>query len=213
MLPSYEGLDSGTMRRAMAGACSNGCADGCSASAGGLSEGMDNAELEKIFVGLGHSAKNAAYYAKADGARETLIRSTFLHMLWELVIDETSYRDGLPAWIEAWTRSQKGDDAPTWGVGAAMKRVLDKGVDPEDLTDIVRAEQFEVIYNVCQLLDGDWLDEVRSRFEEFPEFSWRLCEVRVDEDYKAHPVAPIEDLHSELGDLDPAGRGGDPRKR
>mgnify|MGYP007046991452 CR=1 FL=1 len=92
-------------------------------------------------------------------------------------------------------------------------RVLDKGVDPEDLTDIVRAEQYEVIYNVCQLLDGEWLSDLREKIPELHEFSWRLYEVAVDDDYVATPVRAIEDLHSMLGEVDPTGREGEPRKR
>jgi hypothetical protein len=174
---------------------------------------MDTSELARILEALGHDPKSAAYYARADNARETLIRSAFLHMLWGLVIAEDAHRDGQPAWIEAWVRTEGDGATPSWGVGAALRRVLDKGVDPEDLTDIVRAEQWEVIYNVCQLLDGEWLGELREKFKGLPEFSWRLFEVSVDEDYEAHPVRPIEDLHSQLGEVDPSGRGGDPRRR
>jgi hypothetical protein len=104
--------------------------------------------------------------------------------------------DGVPEWIESWLRG-----------------VLGKGVDPEDLTDIVLVMQWEIIYNVTQLIDGEWIGNLRSDVPGLPEFSWRLYQVREDEDYNAHPVRALTDLHSQLGEVDPAGREGEPRTR
>ncbi|MCA9676534.1 MAG: hypothetical protein H6708_28810 [Kofleriaceae bacterium] len=169
--------------------------------------------LKATFEALGYSESTAGYYAGTADPHVALVRGAFLHMLWSLVIDEDHHVDREPAWIESWMRSaRKRGEVPT-GLAATLQRVLDKGVDPEDLTDIVRAQQWEIIYNVCQLLDGEWLDDLRNKLPDLPGFSWRLYEVAVGDDYVASPVRALEDLHAELGDLDPTGRGGDARAR
>jgi hypothetical protein len=44
---------------------------------------------------------------------------------------------------------------PKHPVPAAIARMLAKGIDPADLTDVVRAMEVDVLFNVAQLLDGD----------------------------------------------------------
>jgi hypothetical protein len=170
-------------------------------------------KLKPVFEGLGHDEESAAYYAKSDDANRMVVRSAFLHMLWSLVIDEDSHVAGEPRWIEEWLRGARRDGEPPTGVAAAVQRVMDKGVDSEDLTDIVRAQQYEIIYNVCQLLDGEWLGHLREQLPDLPPFSWRLYEVAEDENYEVTPVRPIDGLHEQLGEVDPADREGEPRSR
>ncbi len=160
-------------------------------------------ELKAIFEALGQNEENAAYYAKSDEASRMLVRSAFLHLLWSLVIDDTSYVDDEPRWIEEWLRGSRArGEAPT-GVAAALQRVLDKGVDPKDLTTIVRAQQEEIIENVCGLVDGEPLRELRMDLPALPSFSWRLYEVKQNEDYSVTPLRALDGLHEQLGEVAP----------
>jgi hypothetical protein len=79
------------------------------------------------------------------------------------------------------------------GYAAALQRLLAAGVAPDDLTDVVRTMQHEIIYNVCQLLDDPGLLGIRG------ERRWTLT---VD-----------GELHSSLDEHDPSGRHGEPRGR
>ena len=122
------------------------------------------------------------------------------------MIEQPSETDTETKWIGHWLgKYRRTGEAPT-GVAAALQRMLDAGVDPADLTAVVRSEQRGVLYNVCQLVDGEWLRELRKDIPKLPVFSWRLYEVEVDENYAATPVKAITDLHAQLGDLEPGER-------
>lgn len=137
---------------------------------------------------------------------------SFVNVLWSLVVDEDGYTDGQPSWIETWFRGHQQGSVPDHAMPAALHRILACGVDPDDLTDVVRAMQHDLIYNVCQLIDdpgllGIGLDE---DYSDEMEFDWELVAVRT-----AGPAgrASINYLHSLLDDHDPSGRGGEPRGR
>ncbi|KAA2252575.1 hypothetical protein F0L68_35265 [Solihabitans fulvus] len=132
-------------------------------------------------------------------------RESFVDTLWSLVVDEDGHTDGHPSWIESRLREWPDGDATS----TALHRLLASGVDPDDLTDVVRQLQHELLYNLCQLIDdpgllGIGLDEERP---DAAEFAWELTAVREQE------RVPIEALHASLDERDPSGRGGEPRGR
>ncbi|WP_194916153.1 hypothetical protein [Catenulispora rubra] len=137
-------------------------------------------------------------------------RQSFLTTVWSMVVDEDDYSDGCPSWIDLRGGRQGGVPA---GTGAdALRRILACGVDPDDLTDVVREMQHDLLYGICQLIDdpgllGIGLDE---EWSEPTDFRWELLAVRT-----AGPAeqAPIRDLHSSLDAVDPSGREGAPRGR
>jgi hypothetical protein len=93
---------------------------------------------------------------------------------------------------------------------AALHRILARGADADDLTDVVRAMQYEIIYNVCQLLDDPALLGIRRRVPPGQvKVRWELTAVRTAPAERR----PIGDLHTELDEHDPSGRGGEPRSR
>ncbi|MEE1774210.1 hypothetical protein PUR34_40085 [Streptomyces sp. JV185] len=137
---------------------------------------------------------------------------SFLAVLWSMAVDEDSYTDGYPSWLEPELKSRRQDSAPAGPGASALQRVLGCGVDPDDLTDLVREMQHEVLYNVCQLIDdpgllGIGMDHEGSRP---PEFRWELVAVR---DEEPTGRVPVHGLHSSLDELDPSGRHGEPRGR
>lgn len=105
--------------------------------------------------------------------------------LWSLVIDESD-----PALL------------PVLG-GDAVRRLLDKGVDPEDLMDVVRETQVDTIYSVANLID-------------WPTYDFQLEEplgltIFVGAQESTAHALRIHDLHSCLMGRDPTGRYGEPR--
>lgn len=135
---------------------------------------------------------------------------SFLTTVWSMVVDEDSYTDGYPSWIDL--RGTQQGSVPASAGTDAMQRILACGVDPDDLTDVVRKMQHDLLYEVCQLIDdpgllGIGLDE---EWSEPTDFRWELLAVRT-----AGPAgrAPIHGLHSSLDELDPSGRDGATRGR
>ena len=77
------------------------------------------------------------------------------------------------------------------------------GVNTNDINDIVRGKQAELLFSLCYLLDdpGDLPDEVK-------EIAW--CLVQIDE--SGRPIARIGGLHESVLETDPTGREMRPRK-
>jgi hypothetical protein len=135
----------------------------------------------------------------------------FLTGVWSLVVDEDEWVDGYPSWIESWIRGIPVGTVPEHPTAAALLRILASGVDLDDLTDVVRTMQHELIYHVCQLLDDpESLDTDLDALDEPPTGpGWELMAVR-----SAPPDRrPIRWLHSQLDEYDPSGRRGEPRGR
>lgn len=147
-------------------------------------------------------------------------REAFLDALWGLVVVEDGASGGGPA---PWLAEALGGSSAVGGSSlsvrpagdaeaTALHRVLACGVDPDDLTDVVREMQHEVIYNLCQLLDDPGLLGIGLDGEDPqpPEFRWHLAATRT-----AAPTAsaPLHSLHTALDTHDPSGREGDPRGR
>ena len=131
------------------------------------------------------------------------MRGAVLRMLWGLVIDEDAKVGDEPRWVESWMRWPRSQNKPLDGVAAAIDRVLARGVDPEDLTDIVRAMQYDAVWNFCELLDGEGVEELRAMIPGLPEMSWRLYAVDEDDEGTATPLWPIESLHESIGSSTP----------
>lgn len=167
----------------------------------------------KAFEQLGYSADAAKLYACGKNARALLVRGAFFRGLWDLVIDEDANVDGEPTWIEQWLRWPRSTKKKPTGVAAAIQRMLDAGVDPDDLTDVVRAMQWDVIFNLAMLLEGEQVAELREKIPELPDFTLRVFDSQLGPRGKVKPLTVLDDLHASLGELDPAGRNGEPRTR
>jgi len=143
-------------------------------------------------------------------------RRLFLTGLWSLLVDEDERVSGCPSWIESWVRSAPAGAVPDDPTAAALRRLLASGADMDDLTDVVRTMQHSVIYNVCQWLDDPGLLGIGVDFDAVEEppggqggSGWELTAMRTTSPDRR----PIGELHSELDEYDPSGRGGAPRGR
>jgi hypothetical protein len=99
-----------------------------------------------------------------------LARYLFLRQAWRNVASEDD-----SGWIESRIRrSESHPDEPYAGVGHALKQLRGRGATDEEITDLVRGMQAELLFQFCYLLEdpGDVEREVAN-------VEWAL--VQVDE--------------------------------
>jgi hypothetical protein len=143
-------------------------------------------------------AKDAEGLATAEeGGFPAIARWLFLTGMWSTVAVDDS------RWPGKWAN-------PGAPIPAAIRRMLDRGIDPQDLTDVVRNAQIEALYNVAQLLEhcGHGIEEQQEKIAENVE--WRLVEYDGD---TGEVKRVIGALHEGFFEMDPTDRGGEPRPR
>src|SRR5262249_3401782 len=75
-------------------------------------------------------------------------RFLFLRQAWKQIV-----ADGNEAWINsAVARAQKEPNGVGAGIGIALQRALSAGATREDLTEIVRGMQWQLLSDLCYLL-------------------------------------------------------------
>jgi hypothetical protein len=128
-----------------------------------------------------------------------LQRFLFLRQAWRNIVP----RDDV-SWIgRAIEETARRPTAPYSSVGAVLKRCRECGMSDQDLTDLARGLQAEMLFALCYLLDDPAFDE-----PELADFSWGLFEV--DSDGKPRG-ARIGALHESVLETDPTGREMRPR--
>ena len=150
--------------------------------------------LTEQFARLG--ARDPSSWAKSqlsDGI-EQLHRFLFLRQAWRQILP-----DGDTQWVpRAVQRAKAKPTEPYAGVGLALARCLEKGVDPRDLSDIVRGTQAEALFSFCYLLEDPGFEE-----PELEDVGW--CLVVTDENLEPTD-RPINGLHESVLGTDPSGR-------
>jgi hypothetical protein len=154
----------------------------------------DLAELTALFERLG--ARNPASWAESqigEGVPQ-LQRFLFLRQAWSHIVAESD-----TGWMQqSIQRAERNPEEPFAGVGAALRRCLDQGVSAQDLNDIVRGKQAELLFNLCYLLNDPSFIE-----KELDDLEWGLFAVDVD----GNPIPPrISFLHESVLETDPTGR-------
>src|SRR5215475_8202370 len=160
----------------------------------------DLAELTALFERLGARRPESWARSQLNEGINQLQRFLFLRQAWSLIVRESD-----TDWVQiAIARAQRSPDEPYAGVGHALRRCVDKGASAQDLTDIVRGKQAELLHYFCYLLGDPSFTE-----KELSDFGWRLFEVDMD----GNPIPPpIDMLHESVLDTDPTGREMRPRK-
>lgn len=157
-------------------------------------------KLTRLFRRLGASDPKAWADSQIDEGISQLHRFLFLRQAWSHIVHEDD-----TSWVQAEIDSaQQNPDAPYAGVGHAAKRCLEKGVSPQDLTDIVRGTQAELLFQLCYMLEDPMFGE-----EELDDVGWCLVEANGDGEPNG---PPIESLHESVLEMDPTGREMRPRK-
>lgn len=152
-------------------------------------------ELTKLFSELGASAPELWARSEIQEGIPQLLRYLFLKNAWNAVPAE-----GSNAWIEEEISSSAArPGAPYAGLGQALARCRARGVAEEDLTDIARCLQAQMIFSIGYLLE----DGPSERNAVLRDVCWGLFQI----DENGHPIGrQISGLHESVLELDPTGR-------
>ena len=163
-----------------------------------MSQDDDIAELAKRFKALGARDPHGWASSQVREGIPQLGRYLFLRQAWALIVAEDDQ-----SWIRAWISSaEREPDAPYAGGGLALKRLKGLGATDDDLTDLVRAFQAELLFGFCYLLDDPDLRE-----PEAADMAWQLFQLGPNEEI----LEPISGLHESVLETDPTGREMRPR--
>lgn len=163
------------------------------------------AQLTGLFRAAG--ARNPEGWARSEVEEgfAQLGRFLFLRGAWKGIVPDD------PSWIDAWLRGSPDPDAPLGGVKPALERLLAAGADRRDLTEVVRASQYELLFHICYLL-GDSaaaIEDLDDPTGELASIGWGLFELSDDDEIGR----PIDMLHESCLDTDPTGREMRPARR
>ncbi len=159
------------------------------------------AELTKLFQELGASDPESWARSEITENIAQLARFVFLRAAWKLVITEDD-----TTWIDnEINQSLKYPNAPCAGSGLALERLLNLGASRQDIIDIVRVKQYEMLFNMCYLLDdpGDLEPELGN-------MDWVLHEVDKNGNLSGRI---LQGMYESALSMDPTGREMRPRNR
>lgn len=155
-------------------------------------------ELTELFRRLGAPDPEAWASSQIEEGIPQLARFLFLRQAWRQVV-----REGACDWIEQEIeRSLNGPDEPFAAVGHALTGLRAKGASGEELTDLVRGMQVQLLHGFCYLLGDPGLDEA-----EVADMDWSL--VQTDDD--GNMLGFVDGLHESVLETEPTGREMRPR--
>ncbi|MES2206217.1 MAG: hypothetical protein V4525_05390 [Pseudomonadota bacterium] len=153
----------------------------------------DIEQLTELFKKFG--AKDPELLAESQIKEEIpqLQRFLFLRQAWKRILEEHE-----TDWIQQEIKnSETFPDAPYSGIGLALKKCIQKGIAPQELTNIARGIQAQTLFHLCYLLDAPSFAE-----NELQNFAWGLFAV----DENDNPYLPrINALHESVLETDPSG--------
>ena len=159
---------------------------------------LNQKELTALFSKLG--ARNPEMWAasQTDEGTPQLARFLFLRQAWRFVIDESDHQ-----WIDnEISHAGAEPNEPYAGVGHALRALRGRGATDEELTDLVRGMQAELLFQLCYLLE-----EPGELEPEVSDIRWAFVQVN-DE---GEVLATVDGLHESVVETDPTGREMRPR--
>ena len=151
------------------------------------------AELSDLFRKLGADDPDQWAASQLEEDIPQLHRYLFLREAWRRIVPEDNVD-----WIGAYIHdSESNPSEPYAGIGFALNRCLDKGTAPEDLTEIVRGMQAELLFALAYMLEDPDIRDPDVR-----DLCWALFAV----DEEGQPFAHIGGLHESVLETDPTGR-------
>jgi hypothetical protein len=159
---------------------------------------QDLPALTELFGELGAPDPQSWARSQIEEGIPQLARYLFLRQAWRSIVPEGDSR-----WIDAAVaRAESDPDEPCAGAGLALARLRAKGATDEDLTELVRAMQAELLSSFCYLLEdpGDVEDGVSD-------IAWALVQI----DDAGSVLGEIGGLHESVLETDPTGREMRPR--
>lgn len=150
-------------------------------------------KLTRLFEVAGAADPHSWAKSEVDEGIPQLARFLFLRQAWRQIVAE-----GDASWIDREIQhSKRSPDAPGAGLGLSLSRLLRSGASRDDLTEVARTVQWQLLHSLCYQLSDPSIEE-----PELSEVGWGLFEV--DEDGKVG--RPIEGLHESVLETDPTGR-------
>jgi hypothetical protein len=150
-------------------------------------------KLTRLFELAGANDPQSWAKSEVDEGIPQLARFLFLRQAWRQILAE-----GDVTWIDREIQhSKRSPDAPGAGLGHSLSRLLSSGANRDDLTEVARTVQWQLLHGLCYQLSDPSIEE-----PELSDVGWGLFEV--DEDGNAG--RPIGGLHESVLDTDPSGR-------
>jgi len=123
-------------------------------------------------------------------------RFVFLRQAWSGGVAEND-----TSWIKPRiTQAEQRPRGPGAGIGPALKRLLAAGASHEDINEVVRVMQWELLSHIAYQLSDPGTVEYPN--DDVPQVGWGLFEL----DEEGQPLHPIDGLHESVLDTDPSGR-------
>jgi hypothetical protein len=161
-----------------------------------MSKEQEIQRLAEYFRALGAYCPEDWARSQVQEGKPQYGRFVFLRQAWQTVVG-----DGDTSWIDPQIQqSGRGPRGPGASIGPALKRLLAAGASREDLTEVVRVMQWQVLAGIMYQLDDPSTVEYPS--DEIPHVNWALFEV--DED--SRPRQPLGGLHESVLNTEPSGR-------
>lgn len=156
-------------------------------------------ELTRRFVALGAPDPQSWAESQLNEGIPQLGRYLFLRQAWRHVVAEDD-----PAWIAAEMDASAAEPgAPFAGIGHALARLKALGASDDDLADLVRGMQANLLFSICETIDMGGVDEE----PEAEDVRWVLCQVTEE----GEVVGVLGGLHESMLETDPTGREMRPR--
>jgi hypothetical protein len=158
----------------------------------------DVTQLTGLFKHLG--ARDPEAWARSEVAEgiPQLERFLFLRQAWSHIV-----QDGDSSWIQARVSQAKSHPTePYAGTGQALQSLLAKGATTQELIELVRGMQAELLFQLCYLLEDPALND-----SDVSGIAWGLFTL----DPGGMPKAPLTGLHESVLETDPTGREMRPR--
>jgi hypothetical protein len=161
---------------------------------------MNQKDLVATFRKLGARDPEGWAQSQLEEGIPQLARFLFLRQAWQHIVKESD-----PGWIESSIQRARTHPAePYAGVGHALLKLRARGATHEEITDVVRGMQAELLFSLCYLLEDP--GEVEPEVEDV---AWALVQV----DAEGTVLGVIGGLHESVLETDPTGREMRPRPR
>lgn len=157
-------------------------------------------ELTRRFAALGAPDPQSWAESQINEGFPQLGRYLFLRQAWRQVVAEDD-----PAWIAAEIDAAAAEpDAPFSAVGHALARLRALGASDDDLVDLARGMQANMLAAFCEVIDDGGVEEE----PEAEDVRWVLCQVTGE----GEVVGVLDCLHESVLETDPTGREMRPRR-
>lgn len=158
-----------------------------------MKEDDEQRKLAAIFRAAGARDPEGWARSQVHEGIPQLHRFLFLRQAWQRLVS-----DRATGWIDRLiAQAQRSPEAPFAGAGHVLASLRSKGASDQELTELVRCTQAELLVGFAYLLEDPSIDDPA-----LSDIGWGLFALNEQGD----PTAPITGLHESVLDTDPEGR-------